>query len=234
MQLPSASSRQDPIKLWTERTLGVGFAAFKASVLLRQGEADAIILAGGSERLNILKKIIGLEAFEKLSESVHSQTRRRKDALDNLTTRRDAMTKVTDEEVVAAQGELAKREDEHLGSQERLAQAVARVPQAKQWASLDSELKTLNQHIQAAANRERDADRIRKNFARVSELATAIPLFRQILKLRNDMTAANTTLTARKAEAKEAADAVSAKELRDEIRRNQNALDTAEAVEEAA
>ena len=230
VQLPSVSPRQDPIKLWTERTLGVGFAAFKASVLLRQGEADAIILAGGSERLNILKKIIGLEAFEKLSESVHAQTRRRKDALDNLKTRRDAMTKVTDEEIAAAQGELAKREDEHLGSQERLAQAAARVPQAKQWASLDAELKTLNQHIQAAANRERDADRIRKNFARVSELATAIPLFRQILKLRNDMTAANTTLTARKAEAMEAADAVRAKELRDEIRRNQNALDTAEAV----
>ena len=230
LQLPAASSRQDPIKLWTERTLGVGFAAFKASVLLRQGEADAIILAGGSERLNILKKIIGLEAFEKLSECVHTQTRRRKDALDNLKTRRDAMTKVTDEEIAAAQDEMAKREDEHLRAQEQLAQAVARVPQAKQWANLDAEVKTLNQRIQAAADRERDADRIRRDFTRTNELATAIPHFRQILKLRGDMIVASKKLTDHGAEAKRAADAVRAKELRDEIRRNQNALETVEAV----
>src|SRR5438034_3338976 len=36
VQLPPASGRQDAIKLWAERTLGIGFATFKASVLLRQ------------------------------------------------------------------------------------------------------------------------------------------------------------------------------------------------------
>src|SRR5947209_6084187 len=39
IQLPAAAGRLDQIRLWTERTLGIGFAAFKASVLLRQGES---------------------------------------------------------------------------------------------------------------------------------------------------------------------------------------------------
>jgi DNA repair exonuclease SbcCD ATPase subunit len=230
VQLPSVSSRQDPIKLWTERTLGVGFAAFKASVLLRQGEADAIITAGGSERLNILKKIIGLEAFERLSESIHAQTRRRKDGLDNLKTRRDAMTKVTDEEVAAAQGELVQREDERSRAQEKIALAAARIQLAKQWTHLDAELRTLNHQIRAAADRERDSDRIRRDFLRATDLTNAVPLFRQIVKLRKEMATTNKKLGDCQPEIKRAEDSVRAKELRDEIRQNRTALETADAI----
>jgi intracellular sulfur oxidation DsrE/DsrF family protein len=101
---------------------------------------------------------------------------------------------------------------------------------AKQWATLEGESKTLNRSVEAAAERERDADRIRKDYARVSELAIAIPLFRQILKLRSDMAATNKKLADRQAEVKGATDSVRAKELRDEIRQNRNALETADAV----
>src|SRR5262249_17285894 len=133
VQLPPAAGRQDQIKLWTERTLGIGFAAFKASVLLRQGEADAIITAGGPQRLKILKKIIGLEAYEKLSDSVHAQARKRKELLDDLKTRRDASHKITEEEVTAAQIALSQKEEDRSLAQGALAKAVARVPLAKQW-----------------------------------------------------------------------------------------------------
>jgi len=69
------------VRLWVERTIGLGFDAFTASVLLRQGEADKIITAGGTERLALLKKIIGVERFEALSERVHVATRRCRDRL---------------------------------------------------------------------------------------------------------------------------------------------------------
>ena len=36
VQLPTTSARQDPVRLWTEQTLGIGFDAFKASVLLHK------------------------------------------------------------------------------------------------------------------------------------------------------------------------------------------------------
>ena len=72
VQLPPAAGRQDQVKLWTERTLGLGFDAFTASVLLRQGQADEIITATGSRRLAILKKIIGAERYEALSNRVHA------------------------------------------------------------------------------------------------------------------------------------------------------------------
>jgi DNA repair exonuclease SbcCD ATPase subunit len=230
VQLPPATGRQDQIKLWTERTLGIGFAAFKASVLLRQGEADAIITAGGTERLKILKKIIGLEAYEKLSDSVHAQTRKRKDLLDDLTTRRDAMQKITEEEVNAAQIALSQKEQDRSTAQGALAKAVARVPLAKQWTALDKESKSLDQKLQAAAARKRDATRIRDDNATFVELTAAVPAFRQILKLRGDIVTSQNTLNQSQAEVKTASDALAAKQLRDEIARDKNVLDAADAV----
>jgi DNA repair protein SbcC/Rad50 len=232
VRLPAARGKQDAINLWTERTLGVGFAQFKASVLLRQGEADAIILAGGTERLNILKKIIGLEAFERLSASVHAQAKRCKDALDDLKTRRDAMTRVTEDEVAVARDEFARREELRAQSQETFAKAVARVPQAREWTNRETELKNLQQCIQASIERERDADRIRSDFARHNELKTAIPLFRQLLQLRSDMAASNKKLADHQVEVKGAKDAIKAKELRDEIRQYRAALEAADAVKQ--
>src|SRR5262245_48787545 len=39
------------VKAWAEQTLGLGFDAFTASVLLRQGQADEILTATGGRRL---------------------------------------------------------------------------------------------------------------------------------------------------------------------------------------
>ena len=230
VQLPPASGRQDQIKLWTERTLGIGFAAFKASVLLRQGEADAIITAGGAERLTILKKIIGLEAYEVLSVGVHAQTRKCKERLDDMKTRRDAMTKVTEEEVNAAREELARKEEDRSKAHETHARAVARVPLAKQWGTLNAESKTLDQQIQAANGRASKAERIRDDCARLNDLAVANPVFRQLLKLRGDLVTAGETLAERQIEAKHLADATRAKQLREEIGRDQKFVDAADAV----
>jgi exonuclease SbcC len=119
VQLPPAAGRQDPIKVWTERTIGIGFAAFKASVLLRQGEADAIITAGGTDRLNILKKIIGIDAYERLSERVHSQARKRKEQLDDLLTQRDGLTPISEDDIKAANEELVKKEDDRSKADRR-------------------------------------------------------------------------------------------------------------------
>jgi DNA repair exonuclease SbcCD ATPase subunit len=230
VELPQASGRQDPIRLWTERTLGIGFPAFKASVLLRQGEADAIINAGGAERLNILKKIIGLEAYERLSENVHNQTRRCKDQLDELRTRREGMTEVTEGEVSAAEAELRQKEEERSGAQEAVTKAAGRVPVAGQWVSLERESKTLNQQIRDADARAAEAKRICTDFARLNDLAAAVPVFREIIKLRDDLVSARELLTDRKSEANRLADAIRAKQLREEIGKDQKFVNAADEV----
>lgn len=232
VQLPAASGRQDQIKLWTERTLGIGFAAFKASVLLRQGESDAIITAGGADRLKILKKIIGLEAYEQLSDRVHGQTRRCRESLEELRTRRECLTPITEVEIKTAQDDLAQKENQRTTAQESYATAIARVPFARQWVTLDAESRNLSKHLQDAEVRAGNAERIRQDHARLNDLVAALPVFRQLLKLSDDMATADKSLVKLRVEAKQRADVVKAKELRTEIDSVQKVITTTDAVKQ--
>ena len=139
-----------------------GHSAFAASVLLRQGQADEIITATGSKRLAILKKLIGVERYEGLSDRVHATTRLCKDRLEGLCTRRDAMTRVTEEEVEAARDELARAEEDRSKAHDAVAKAVERVPLARQWVNLEAEAQTLTQEIREADTRAADACRIER------------------------------------------------------------------------
>jgi DNA repair protein SbcC/Rad50 len=183
IQLPPAAGRQDPVRLWAERTLGLGFDAFTASVLLRQGQADEIISATGSKRLAILKKIIGVERYEALSERVHSRFRSCKDRLADLCTRRDAQKQVTQDELQAVLDEFARAEEVQSRAQEAVAGAVERVPLARQWVKLETESRTLAGEIRQADARATDAARIRGDYARLNDLSAAMPLLRQIVSI---------------------------------------------------
>jgi DNA repair exonuclease SbcCD ATPase subunit len=128
--VPNVNSVAD-LKAWTEQTLGLGFDAFTASVLLRQGEADKIVTAGGAERLALLKKIIGVERFERLSERVHEAARGCKGRLEDLKTEKDGLTPVTPEELATANGALADAETKRTEAHDLSRMAHERVPAAR-------------------------------------------------------------------------------------------------------
>ena len=188
VQLPPASGRQDQVKLWAERTLGLGFDAFTASVLLRQGQADEIITATGSRRLAILKKIIGAERYEALSNRVHEAARIRKKKHEDLRTERDQLTRdgqppPTDADVQAARAALSKAEEERKSARERATAAAERVKDATRWAALEESRKKLEAQLHDAAARAASAETIRTAKARLDDLTTTIPVLRQVAAL---------------------------------------------------
>jgi DNA repair exonuclease SbcCD ATPase subunit len=182
------------VKAWAERTLGLGFDAFTASVLLRQGEADAIITAGGTDRLKILKKIIGVERYEALSDRVHAATREREGELKRLHDWRDKLTQVTDAEVEAAKKELLLKQTDRSTAQDAATVAAGRVPQAKQWVTLETERKRLEEQITAARERADKADRIRTEYTRLNDLQAAEQVLQHVVTLRGRLSDAPDTL----------------------------------------
>ena len=142
------------------------------------------------------------------------------------------MTMVTDDEVKAANDTLARNIEDRSAAQSALARAIERVPEARQWARLDKESTELNQKIQAAAARERNADRIREQNTRLTELEAAIPVIRQLLKLRRDIKTSEETVVKGQDAIKALEGAINSKQLRDEITRDQSFLDAANEVKE--
>jgi DNA repair exonuclease SbcCD ATPase subunit len=188
IELPSASGRQDPVKLWTERTLGLGCAAFTTSVLLRQGKADEIITAASTQRLAILKKIIGAEQYESLSNRVHEAARGCKDRLADLCTQRDGLTPVTAAEVEQAREALNQAEIDRTKAHEQANAATERLAGARHWAALQGEQQELTRHIGEANVRAAKAAQIQADKARLDALAATVPLLSQLITLRNRVT----------------------------------------------
>jgi DNA repair exonuclease SbcCD ATPase subunit len=233
VQLPPAAGRQDQVKLWAERTLGLGFDAFTASVLLRQGQADEIITATGSKRLAILKKIIGAERYEELSNRVHAVARRRTERHETLCGERDMLTRdrgapPTEVEMQGAGDALIRAEQDYSAAQDQVNAAAEHLSGAKNWATLGAKCRGLIQQIQDAETRAAVAERTRADKKRLDDLTAAVPVLRQLVLLSCRLVTTKRLFAERQIEAKRLTDALRAKELREQIGRSKKALRAAD------
>lgn len=213
---PGVNSAAD-VKTWAERMLGLQFEQFTASVLLRQGEADAIITATGAKRLEILKQIIGTDRFERLSRQVHEAAKRCKDKLNDRKTQLDGQPDVPAEAVTDAETRLTQAETERADANRQATEAAQRVTEAKQFGDLTDKLNRVNAAIRAADERAADADRIRADHVRLNELTAAVPLLRQIIDLRDGIENARRQVADWQSEADRVAAALRALDLAKEI-----------------
>ena len=188
------------VENWVDRTLGLGFVAFTTSVLLRQGEADAIVSATGTDRLKILKRIIDVERFERLSERVQKARKTRETELKLLGTQRAAAKPVTDEELQAARDALAQAEAGRTAAQAASATAAERVNLAKHWMKLEEDWKRLDGQIRNAAALAAEAEQLGQAKARLDDLASAIPILQNFAEVRDRIAALGKTLGDRQAE----------------------------------
>lgn len=174
----------DAVTEWVRGTVGLSFDAFCASVLLRQGHADDILDAKPAARLDTLKKVIGVERYEKLSQDVHEASEEKKRELKRLKAERANTEEVSDEqlaqEAAAVERTAAARE---LADAART-RAVAAVPQAEQWARLNAQAADLTRKLADADERSRDADAIQRDHSEYVELFAVVPLLQQLIPLR--------------------------------------------------
>ena len=182
------------VRGWSERTLGLGFDAFSASVLLRQGHADEIITATGTKRLDMLKKIIDAARFETLSKKVHEATRVKTVKLDELKTKRQNSTPVSEAQQVEARTNVETAASQKTAAQAEVACAIGRVGHAKRWTELEPKQAHLNGLIQGAAARAAEADSIRRDKTRLDELAVTLPVLQQCVAARDRIAIAEASL----------------------------------------
>ncbi len=184
----------DQIKAWSEATLGIGFEAFKASILLRQGEAEAMVSGKPQDRLKVLKKVIGAERYEALSLRVHEAAMGKKREKAEAVAEREATPAVTAEVVAAAEAVEAAAAAERVRGAAAEAVAAGAVDQADRWATLTGKRDEVRAKLTAALDRFADADRVRADKARHDELARTLPVLTQLPALRETVTMRSATV----------------------------------------
>lgn len=211
----------DQIKEWTERQIGLSFDAYCASVLLRQGESEVVLKAQPRERLNTLKKVIGADRYERLSEQVHTATNLKKGVWENSRRRWQGLEPVAEEVLEAAQQGVEKQLQALAECQQAQEVAIARVSQAESWQELSKRRQALAQQLDEAEARSKKAAAIRRAKTRLDELKAVVPLLEQWLSLRQRLTQSQAEAEAAERQVAAFQRALQARELREQVKQKE-------------
>jgi exonuclease SbcC len=203
------------VNAWAAETVGLSFDAFTASVLLRQNEADKVVTGTGVERLNILKRVVGVERYEHLSTRVRSATTDVKNRLESARRDLNAAPAVTDDDLEAGRTAATAAEAVRVAASEAATVARGAIDQSKQWAKLRTERADLTARLDAAETRAINAERLRADAARRDELDRLLPALRPLPAKRDTATRLAAALDATTIERDREADR--AKALADEV-----------------
>ena len=130
-----------------ERTTGLTYDEFRRTVLLAQGEFDALLRANASDRADLLEKITGTAVYREISRRAYERCQAEEAAVKSLKDRRAEHKILSDEEREAKIDEQTtlQREDDADGVQlETVEKAILRHDAiAKAAAELSSAMETL-------------------------------------------------------------------------------------------
>jgi DNA repair exonuclease SbcCD ATPase subunit len=174
---------------WVVSTLGIGYESFKASVMLRQGEANNVVEATGSERHKILSKVIGLERFETLAANVDAQAKEKRGKLKALKDRISQMPEVTPEQIEHAGAAKAAAEAACEAADAARSFASRNVADAERWAEIRAEIDKLEKEIAAAGERAAHAEEIRRKHERLCELEPVLEHLQRWLDVAAELAA---------------------------------------------
>ena len=137
----TVASGKSAVAAAVEARTDLTFDQFRRTVVLAQGEFDAFLLAGETERADLLEKITGTEIYSAVSRQVHAGTAAERAAIATLEGRREAIGLVAD----AARAAMAA---------ERASVAEAMPALAAEHAALRAALDLAGRRTLAALRRE--------------------------------------------------------------------------------
>jgi DNA repair exonuclease SbcCD ATPase subunit len=182
-RVPSVNN-VDQLDKWVIRTLGLNSDQFQASVLLRQGKADAFVDAKPAMRFEILKGIINLEQYEKLAKCVGERSAEAARAAKASQKQLEDKHPVTPEQLAQAEHEAQETEQKRLQCEEALQHATTNKERAAQWNKWQTDRAQTVGRIQKAKELRDQSEQIEKNHVRWKYLSETLPRLNSMIDLR--------------------------------------------------
>lgn len=184
--MPETSSDKG-FNRWVEETIGLSYETFTASVLLRQGNSDALLEADPAKRHEMLSQIVDLSAYKRLHDAAEKQQRQFDAEVRSLQSQLEGIARVEEHELaelaekVAAQGKAAQ------GSQERLLHLAGLKVHAGHWTGLTGEQAGIRKVLDEACGLLARAEEIERDATRLDDLRRVVPLLRALLDARDHL-----------------------------------------------
>jgi DNA repair exonuclease SbcCD ATPase subunit len=197
---------------WVQERLGLGYDTFVTSVLLRQGESDRFITARDAERFDILRQLLGLQAYQQLEERARTRAREARAAAEALERQLAAAPAFNPADLEAAEAALLAAEAGLRDSQRAYTQAQALLSDARAFADLAVQIEECQRRLAEVERLLADAERIHACYEEWQAIEAAVPALEEALRELGEATAAE----ARAEKARQAALAVDLGTLEEE------------------
>jgi exonuclease SbcC len=170
-----ATERDDGFNAWIREHVGLSYRTFTSSVLLLQGGAERLIAAPPTERLVVLKDIVGIDRYERLHRRVDERRKALGLEVGRLGRLLDAAPRVEEDDVERARRAVAAAEEDRDGAQQEIDRLVGLERQARAAADLRAELDGLRRWCERAQRTLDEAEAIEGDLARWNELRGVLP-----------------------------------------------------------
>jgi len=136
---------------------GLDYQQFTRSILLAQGEFATFLDAKSEERAPILEKITGTEIYGKISIKVHERFVQENTALDQLTSKADAIEIIAPEQAAAFREEILQHQKDIVEISSHCKTFELAVVWLDTIAALETEISQLEEHQKALAVQKENA-----------------------------------------------------------------------------
>ncbi|HWE40831.1 MAG TPA: SMC family ATPase [Isosphaeraceae bacterium] len=176
---------------WIADHVGLSYKTFTSSVLLLQGGAERLISAPPTERLVVLKDIVGIDRFERLHRRVDDRRKGLAQRVEDLKRRLDSLGKVSDDELDAARVSVVEAEAARANARAEIDRLVSFEQQAALAAEYEGELARARQWCERARQALDDAQAIERDRDRLVELRAVIPHLADVVDQRQLLASAD-------------------------------------------
>jgi exonuclease SbcC len=198
---PAAGTDSDAgLGRWVQEKLGFSYDTFVTSVLLRQGESDRFITARDAERFDILRQLLGLQAYQQLEERARVRARESKATADALERQLAAAPAFDPADLAAGEAALAASDEGLRASQAAHQEAQALLRDAHTYADLAARVDGCRRRLVEVEGLLADAERIHAQYHEWQAIRAAVPALEEALReLREASTAEAQAEEARRA-----------------------------------
>ncbi|HEV3143845.1 MAG TPA: SMC family ATPase [Gemmataceae bacterium] len=178
--------KEEGLTEWVEQNL-LPFEAFTTSVMLMQGKAEILIERDpkfAELRFEVLRRIVGLEFYERLWEQVDEQRQKARDETKDLESKLDALAIVSDQELAERTQAIEAKNNELCDAEQKVKELLNLRDRAVEWKKLQEDRRKLQVQWEDAEKLIKGAAQIEALGCELEELDRVMPPLARLMEQR--------------------------------------------------
>lgn len=188
---------------WVTDKIGLKADTFTASVLLQQGNSEAMLNADPRIRHEMLGQIVDLSAYQCLYERAYEKHKKLKDKAETFQDELKGLAPVGESEIKGLDKVIEEASKKSKAVQERLRQLAALKVHAKNWEKLVTEQNQIKEALEEANTLMAQAPQIEQDAKRLTELERILPQLGYLFKEQQRLAESDELIAKHKTKAEE-------------------------------